>query len=315
MPPAWGVSRSSWTRPCTRQWPRLRRSSWRFPTSHGSPKYHHPWIFHCEPSSYWGSPIYGSLEIPSFFRTIPWGTNRKMWKDPWGNPFGKRSTFYGGFSTVSLVYGRLPFFRSRRSILGMDQIILAYLYAMNIQHQLFCWGTEWYGRWFWVNKFSQIWQTGCSKMGPEKGGYRKLGTEREREIYIYIYVYRKISWLLYYSYLLCPWCRLQMLRSWTPFSQTVQSILLHGSENRERWKLLTWKVKLATKLRDCCSEHVVLCEVHIACKKMHVIHLEMAPCIWVFRKKWGTPFHHRFTGLSSNNESGFGTSGVVDSES
>ena len=184
MPPAWGVSRSSWTRPCTRQWPRLRRSSWRFPTSHGSPKYHHPWIFHCEPSSYWGSPIYGSLEIPSFFRTIPWGTNRKMWKDPWGNPFGKRSTFYGGFSTVSLVYGRLPFFRSRRSILGMDQIILAYLYAVNIQHQLFCWGTEWYGRWFWVNKFSQIWQTGCSKMGPEKGGYRKLGTERERYICI-----------------------------------------------------------------------------------------------------------------------------------
>ena len=110
-----------------------------------------------------------------------------MWKDPWGNPFGKRSTFYGGFSTVSLVYGRLPFFRSRRSILGMDQIILAYLYAVNIQHQLFCWGTEWYGRWFWVNKFSQIWQTGCSKMGPEKGGYRKLGTERE--IYMYIAKY------------------------------------------------------------------------------------------------------------------------------
>ena len=184
MPPAWGVSRSSWTRPCTRQWPRLRRSSWRFPTSHGSPKYHHPWTFHCEPSSYWGSPIYGNLEIPSFFRTVPWGTNRKMWKDPWGNPFGKRSTFDGGFSTVTLVYGRLPFFRSRRSILGMDQIILAYLYAMNIQHQLFCWGTEWYGRWFWVNKFSQIWQNGCSKMEPEKGGYRKLGTERE--IYIYI---------------------------------------------------------------------------------------------------------------------------------
>ena len=33
--------------------------------------------------------------------------------------------------------------------------------------------------------------------------------------------------------------KLLLLKPWTPFSQTVQSILLHGSENRERWKLLT----------------------------------------------------------------------------
>ena len=96
MPPAWGVSRSSWTRPCTRQWPRLRRSSWRFPTSHGSPKYHHPWIFHCEPSSYcsyWGSskimeiPMsqcgYSAFLVAFLFLGDQGLTRRSRWPESW----------------------------------------------------------------------------------------------------------------------------------------------------------------------------------------------------------------------------------------
>ena len=50
------------------------------------------------------------------------------------------------------------------------------------------------------------------------------------------------------------------------------NLLLPIAEDRERWKLLTPKVKYATKLRECCCGHIVFCELHIACEKKSFHH-------------------------------------------